>query len=84
MAQLQSDTYSSSSHFLDGRATEPAAQYKDPPNTPIPRLVQSVAPDADQLEKLLARLISGVHTFDPSCSLLSTPKNTSDEYDCRY
>lgn len=83
MAQLQNDIYPSSPHFLDGRATEPVAQYKDPPNTPIPRLVQSVTPDADQLEQLLARLISGVNTFDSSCPLLSTPKNTSDEYGCR-
>lgn len=81
MAQLQSDIYTSA-HFLDDQATEPAPQYKDPPNTPVPQLVQSVTPDADQLEHLLIRLISRVHPFDPSCSLLSTPTSTSDEYDC--
>ncbi|KAJ5489968.1 hypothetical protein N7453_010793 [Penicillium expansum] len=62
MAQPRSDIYPSS-HFFDGRgkqATEPAAQYKDPPNTPIPRAVQSIAPDADQLEQLLVRLIGRI------------------------
>ncbi|CAG8023069.1 unnamed protein product [Penicillium nalgiovense] len=85
MAQSQSDILRpSSSRFPDAQreqATEPPCQYKDPPNTPIPRHVESVTPDAGQLEQLLARLSSKVHPFDPSCSLRSTPKNTPDEYD---
>ncbi|KAJ6180637.1 hypothetical protein N7519_011098 [Penicillium mononematosum] len=85
MAQSQRDMLRpSSSRFPDAQgeqATEPPSQYKDPPNTPIPRHVESVTPDAGQLEQLLARLSSRVHPFDPSCPLRSTPKATPDEYD---
>ncbi|EKV17372.1 hypothetical protein PDIG_14960 [Penicillium digitatum PHI26] len=78
MAQSQSDTYLPSSHFFDGQATEPRPRYKDPPNTPNPLVIQSITPDADQLERLLIKLIS-IHPFGPSFSLRSTPKNTSDD-----
>ncbi|KAJ5185378.1 hypothetical protein N7491_006753 [Penicillium cf. griseofulvum] len=85
MAQSQSDIYTSSSHFSNGQVmqtTELAPRYKDPPNTPTPRLVQSITPDADQLEQLLVGLIGKVQPFDPSPSLRSTTKNTAGEHDC--
>lgn len=38
---------------------------RDPPNTPIPRLVHSVgAPDADHLGRLLVEALDRVQTFD--------------------
>ncbi|KAJ5486024.1 hypothetical protein N7530_000324 [Penicillium desertorum] len=84
MAQSQSDILRPSSSRFPGaqgeQATEPPSQYRDPPNTPIPQHVESVTPDAGQLEQLLASL-SRVHPFDPSYSLRSTPKTTPDEYD---
>jgi hypothetical protein len=57
---------------------------KDPPNTPVPRLIPSAgAPDADRLEQLLVEVIDNIQVLDEPgeavCSVVSRSGNASSE-----
>ena len=72
------------SSFEGMQATLSVPRPKDPPNTPVPRLVHSVsAPDADQLKQLLVKVIGRVQAVEESgeavCSVLSRSSSASSE-----
>ncbi|KAJ5852232.1 uncharacterized protein N7529_011617 [Penicillium soppii] len=51
---------------------------KDPPNTPVPRLIPSAgAPDADRLEQLLVEVLD--EPGEAVCSVVSRSGNASSE-----
>jgi hypothetical protein len=70
---------------FEGMQTTLSVAPKDPPNTPVPRLVHVAnVPDADQLEQLLVKAIGRVNSFDGAAEAVCSvgPGSSSAAGEC--